>query len=138
MLGLLASETEGFARLTDELSALVRAGGDLQVVLNYLAKSAPANAPAPVPAAAAAVAAVPEIPASALRPVEEKKVEKRADALAASKEDDSCAICMAAKSTTALVECGHLLCGECAGPLVGRQCPICRQPVLRLLKIFKV
>jgi len=52
-------------------------------------------------------------------------------------EEQHCAICMSNIPDTALIECGHLYCSDCANPLIGKECPLCRRIVLRFLKIFR-
>lgn len=54
--------------------------------------------------------------------------------------DDSCVVCCDASAAFALVSCGHLcLCEGCV-PLVfqTQQCPMCRQPVQAVQRIFSV
>ncbi len=68
--------------------------------------------------------------------VEEKKEEP-----AKPKEDPSekdCVICEERKADVALLECGHMsFCAKCAETLVGKECPLCRQVVVRFLKIYQ-
>jgi hypothetical protein len=48
-----------------------------------------------------------------------------------------CVICQENEADTALLDCGHLnYCSKCAEALVGKDCPICRQKVLRTIKIY--
>lgn len=54
----------------------------------------------------------------------------------AAAEDDSCKVCFERAVDCVLLNCGHLcVCMQCAGGL--RQCPMCRQPFERAVKIFK-
>jgi hypothetical protein len=51
-------------------------------------------------------------------------------------DKDLCKICMENPVECAIVECGHTcLCLTCAAPL--KQCPVCRQPIVKVLKLFK-
>ncbi len=47
-----------------------------------------------------------------------------------------CVICEENRADTALLECGHLnFCSKCAEPL--KECPICRQVVVRAVRIYQ-
>jgi len=54
-----------------------------------------------------------------------------------SEEDtDTCKICFEKTIDSVILECGHsAICMECSKGL--RTCPICRQPILRIVKVFK-
>jgi len=48
-----------------------------------------------------------------------------------------CVVCLDARSTMAVVPCGHLaLCEACAGQLERLLCPVCRQPSESIMHIF--
>lgn len=50
-----------------------------------------------------------------------------------------CTLCSEAKSTVALVPCGHVCCcPTCADCAVQDECPVCRTPIRRKLKLFEV
>lgn len=79
----------------------------------------------------------------AVRNVLLAKVEELKDIIAKNKpieiekEPDSCVICMEDLKNTAMYKCGHLCCcNSCA--LKVKICPICREPVLDVLKIYRV
>jgi len=58
------------------------------------------------------------------------------DQLSAISEVDTCKICFENQVDTVILPCGHCCC--CEECLLGMQdCPICRRPVERLIKIFK-
>jgi hypothetical protein len=98
-----------------------------------IASPVPATSPSPSPAP---VPSPPSPAASSLNSSEkESKEEKKG---LQQNDSDQCSICMAAPTDTALIECGHLFCEKCALPFVGKECAICRQKVVRTLKIFKV
>jgi len=47
-----------------------------------------------------------------------------------------CVICEENSCTTALLDCGHMnFCSTCAAPL--KECPICRQVVVRMVRIYQ-
>jgi hypothetical protein len=51
-------------------------------------------------------------------------------------EDDLCKICMDALIDCVLLECGHMVsCTKCGKRLA--ECPICRQNVVRVVRVFK-
>jgi hypothetical protein len=61
-----------------------------------------------------------------------KKVEKKKEY----DEDGICKICMENPIDTVMVECGHqVICYTCS-PLVGSICPLCRQPIIRVMKTY--
>lgn len=52
-------------------------------------------------------------------------------------EEGECCVCMNARSDTALYRCGHVCaCMPCANEL--KQCPICREQVTDVIKIWKI
>jgi len=56
---------------------------------------------------------------------------------AMSSHDNACTICMNGQSCFACVPCGHCcLCQKCAGSLVLDQCPICREGIESLFRIY--
>lgn len=62
---------------------------------------------------------------------EAKRVERTQE-----EKEKLCVICEERPSQCALLECGHLnFCLECAKDL--KDCPICRQPVVRFVRIFQ-
>eukprot|EP01114_Cavostelium_apophysatum_P000628 TRINITY_DN10575_c0_g1_i1.p1 TRINITY_DN10575_c0_g1~~TRINITY_DN10575_c0_g1_i1.p1 ORF type:complete len:211 (+),score=31.50 TRINITY_DN10575_c0_g1_i1:112-744(+) len=51
-------------------------------------------------------------------------------------DDNFCKICFEKEINCALVECGHAaLCLDCSNGL--QDCPICRQPIKKVLKLYK-
>jgi hypothetical protein len=76
----------------------------------------PAAAPRPPPPAAPAPAA----PAPAAAP--------------GTPERDECPICFEPEKSTALVPCGHILCGACAAKYA--HCPVCREVVSSRMRVF--
>ena len=49
---------------------------------------------------------------------------------------DECPICLEPKeSPTAIVPCGHILCGGCAAKYT-TSCPVCREPVASRMRVF--
>ena len=52
------------------------------------------------------------------------------------KEDDLCKICMDSLIDCVLLECAHMVsCTKCGKRLA--ECPICRQNVVRVVRVFK-
>jgi len=52
-------------------------------------------------------------------------------------EGNMCVICEEEQITHSLLFCGHLdFCEKCATNLVGKLCPICRQPVDKTVRIY--
>ena len=47
---------------------------------------------------------------------------------------DECPICFEPEKSTALVPCGHILCGACAAKYA--HCPVCREPVASRMRVF--
>lgn len=122
LLGLLASESALFYEQVKSLCPILEKAG-IKAVLEQLAIPV---VPQVVPASASA-------PASAPAPV-------HVDAPKPKKPEGEgfCVVCMERPSDTALLECGHLsFCSRCADSLIGKQCPMCRAPVVRAIKIFK-
>lgn len=64
-------------------------------------------------------------------------VEEDADAR---REEATCVVCMERRRALAPVDCGHrCLCGTCARELCRRGgpcCPVCREPVTRLVRVY--
>ena len=59
-----------------------------------------------------------------------------ADLFAASNEENVCRICMDAAIDCVMLECGHMAsCIICGKQM--NECPICRQYVVRVVRIFK-
>lgn len=60
-----------------------------------------------------------------------------ASAVAAEPTSD-CPVCMTNKNDTALISCGHVICGTCANHLHNstKRCPICRNVFTNVLKIY--
>eukprot|EP01103_Thecamoeba_quadrilineata_P004851 TRINITY_DN14730_c0_g1_i1.p1 TRINITY_DN14730_c0_g1~~TRINITY_DN14730_c0_g1_i1.p1 ORF type:complete len:788 (+),score=217.56 TRINITY_DN14730_c0_g1_i1:37-2364(+) len=53
----------------------------------------------------------------------------------AAAEQRICSVCLSAPVTTVLLDCGHMsFCGDCAAPL--KNCPLCRAPVVRCMRVF--
>eukprot|EP00392_Amoebophrya_sp_AT5.2_P002405 g2410.t1 len=54
--------------------------------------------------------------------------------------DRRCVVCLSRETTHAPMPCGHLcLCDKChLAPNMQRTCPICRTPIERFVRIFKV
>lgn len=61
-------------------------------------------------------------------------------ARARSSEEMQCGVCMLNEKDTALIPCGHMVCGDCAKNIVGlgntNKCPFCRRPIDSKYKIF--
>lgn len=54
----------------------------------------------------------------------------------AAAEDDSCKICFEHQIDCVLLNCAHMcVCFACSGGI--KQCPVCRQPIEKTMKIFK-
>ena len=49
-------------------------------------------------------------------------------------EHAECPICFEPEKSTALVPCGHILCGACAAKYA--HCPVCREPVASRMRVF--
>ena len=49
-------------------------------------------------------------------------------------ERDECPICFEPEKSTALVPCGHILCGACAAKYAN--CPVCREAVASRMRVF--
>lgn len=50
--------------------------------------------------------------------------------------NDTCVVCMDAPFETVFLECGHLACcATCSSQL--KICPICRNPISRIIPIFR-
>jgi hypothetical protein len=81
----------------------------------------PAAAPRPAPPAAPAEAPPAEAaPAPAAAP--------------GTPDRDECPICFEPEKSTALVPCGHILCGACAAKYA--HCPVCREVVSSRMRVF--
>ncbi|CAM9816791.1 unnamed protein product [Choristocarpus tenellus] len=51
-------------------------------------------------------------------------------------EKDLCKICLDAPVEVTFLECGHqVCCFNCAAPM--KDCPICREPISRMIKFFR-
>jgi len=51
-------------------------------------------------------------------------------------EDNKCKICFDKVIDTVILRCGHVaVCSQCGKGL--KLCPMCRQPILELIKTFK-
>uniref|UniRef100_A0A1J3CZA4 E3 ubiquitin-protein ligase cblA n=1 Tax=Noccaea caerulescens TaxID=107243 RepID=A0A1J3CZA4_NOCCA len=51
---------------------------------------------------------------------------------------DLCVICLDWKYNTAFLQCGHMCCCiTCSSKLRGKTCPLCRQPIIQILKIYR-
>ncbi|KAL6063564.1 E3 ubiquitin-protein ligase rififylin isoform X15 [Balamuthia mandrillaris] len=56
----------------------------------------------------------------------------------AEQESDLCTVCMDNTIDTVFLECGHLACCKsCAKQLQNKECPICREPILRVVAIYR-
>ena len=66
---------------------------------------------------------------------------KRDSSKKKTKEECECAICLEKEPDSALIPCGHMcMCYECAvtvQKLRSSLCPICRQPILDILRIYR-
>lgn len=54
---------------------------------------------------------------------------------------NECSICLCEKADTAILDCGHVcVCYDCGSNLQGRNryplCPICRKPILKIVKLY--
>jgi len=53
------------------------------------------------------------------------------------KEESTCVVCMEKPPETVIVDCGHLcLCVKCGNHM--KFCPLCRVPISKIIKVFKV
>ncbi|EPB90055.1 hypothetical protein HMPREF1544_03167 [Mucor circinelloides 1006PhL] len=55
-------------------------------------------------------------------------------------EDTLCRICMDAQQNCVFLDCGHMVtCMDCAKKLIEskNECPICREPILKLVHVFR-
>jgi len=55
-------------------------------------------------------------------------------------EEDTCKICYSEKITTVILDCGHMVaCKDCGDALIksGKGCPMCNQPIVKIIKAFK-
>ena len=54
----------------------------------------------------------------------------------AEEEENVCVVCFDSKVDCVLLECGHaVVCLACSGGLKG-ECPMCRRPITRIVKLF--
>ncbi|KAI9486696.1 MAG: zinc finger, C3HC4 type-domain-containing protein [Benjaminiella poitrasii] len=63
-----------------------------------------------------------------------------ASAGAGKNDDNLCRICFDAQQNCVFLDCGHMVtCMECAKKLIeaNNQCPICREPILKLVHVFR-
>ena len=68
----------------------------------------------------------------ALEPLPEEN-----DAGPADVDQALCVICMEDEKSHALVPCGHrCLCGRCSEAIADKQCPVCRQGFVAVLRVF--
>jgi len=51
-------------------------------------------------------------------------------------DDGICKICLENPIDTVIVECGHQVICESCSPLVGAMCPLCRQPIVKVIKTY--
>ncbi|KAH3760854.1 Serine/arginine repetitive matrix protein 2 [Pelomyxa schiedti] len=134
ILGSLACESSHFFVLLSQLCDIITSDG-LKAALQFLTpKREPLPlvipnptppTPTPTPIAPTPLPSIPATPTAKSPPVPPE-------------QEGGCVVCMERAADTALLECGHLsFCEPCAKSLVGKLCPVCRQPVLRTLKIFK-
>ena len=79
----------------------------------------------PTPVAAAPRPAPPAAPVEAAAP---------AAAAPGTPDRDECPICFEPEKSTALVPCGHILCGACAAKYAN--CPVCREVVSSRMRVF--
>jgi hypothetical protein len=53
-------------------------------------------------------------------------------------ESVECVICKASRADTVMLDCAHLVaCYPCASTYAGKPCPMCRQPVSRVVRCFQ-
>ncbi|KAI8387268.1 zinc finger, C3HC4 type-domain-containing protein [Blakeslea trispora] len=55
-------------------------------------------------------------------------------------ESNMCRICFDAQQNCVFLDCGHMVtCMECAKKLIEtkNECPICREPILKLVHVFR-
>ena len=112
------------AQLTVAVTALaalreIDAGGDGAAAAPAAAEGAPASDGADEKQAAATPAAE-AAPAPAAAP--------------GTPDRDECPICFEPEKSTALVPCGHILCGACAAKYA--HCPVCREVVSSRMRVF--
>ena len=132
LLGLLASESSMFAKQSVDFSARLKgltaslaaaSLSDVQSSSTTTTSSSKDEVDAEV-----AEPVVEQPVAVAQKPVAEKPKKK-------SEDDRCCVICEERPMEVALLECGHAsFCQQCAVPL--KECPICRQSVVRFIRIY--
>ena len=125
MFAILATETSGFSLLSQSFANLIKSSNFTDIANNFHEHS---------------TRLLQEInPKEQKVKEEEREVKKEQkeilDDVIASRDDGTCGLCLDLEADTALIECGHLLCAQCAVPL--KQCPFCRQRIIRTLKIFR-
>jgi hypothetical protein len=133
LLGLLASESSFFPKQVEEHAEVFKDKG-MKGVLHKLS----------LPKARSAVSSTSSTMDIENKGKDELKEDKKKEELKDAKEKynlkDSdtkfCVICEEKSVSTALLECGHLsFCDGCAEPL--KECPICRQVVVRKVRIYQ-
>jgi len=145
LLGLLSSETEAFCTTTDHFGSLLSKGADIdqiKLLLNVVPERSQSNNnnsantnkgdAAPVDLAGLKIS---EPKKDDKKEEKKEKKEELKESKGGKDEQQECSICMVGKCDSALVDCGHVFCNSCANPL--KECPLCRQKVLKVLRLFK-
>lgn len=133
-----AQQAQAYAAACQRAAAPTAPSEDAPVSCSTQSSATPAE---PSTAAVAQPSVGPAVPATA------DSAQTGADAAAAAaSEDKTCPICLENMKNTALVPCGHVLCGSCVSALTGgaalgsdpqgTPCPICRKPAQSSVRIF--
>jgi len=140
LLGLLASETSFFSQICEDLANSLKLGS-FKEAIDSLNISLRKTATSSTSTTTTTESVTMTTSSSSSTPSTSSQVVSGSSNLQPrnrnpGEEETSCIICMNSPATTALLECGHLsFCEDCAAPLVN--CPICRNPVLRTLRIYR-
>ncbi|CAO3637672.1 unnamed protein product [Mucor hiemalis] len=70
----------------------------------------------------------------------EMESDKKNEEGGGSNEDNLCRICFDNQQNCVFLDCGHMVtCMECAKKLIDtrNECPICREPILKLVHVFR-
>jgi hypothetical protein len=79
----------------------------------------------------------PEAPTTTAQPDALAPLAEEADTGPADADQALCAICTEDEKSHTLVPCGHrCLCGRCSEAIADKQCPVCRQGFVAVLRVF--
>ena len=119
------------AALAAQIEAMRAQMETMRAEVSQLRTAAAAQRPAQAVAAASAAAAA---ESAALR----LEVERLRRLVVAAPAQRECPLCMEEERPrdTALVPCGHTYCAPCVAALPGRECPDCRTPFGRTIRVF--